>query len=285
MNYRHAYHAGNFADVVKHIVLTLVIAHLKQKQQPFRVIDTHAGVGLYDLTADAAQRTGEWEAGIGRLLGPDAAPLPPQLTAVLTPYLEVVRALNPPGQLRRYPGSPWIARALLRPQDQLVANELHPEDAAELRRVFPRDPQVKLMSIDGYTAMKALLPPRERRGVILIDPPYEEPRELQRLVDGLQAAVTRFATGIFIMWYPIKDPKLVADFHRRLVSAGHGRLLAIELLLRPPTDTSLLNGCGVVVLNAPYLLDATLAAILPMLAERLGQSPQARGGIERLGPP
>ena len=283
MNYRHTYHAGNFADVVKHLVLTLVIEHLKLKATPFRVIDTHAGIGAYDLTADAAERTGEWRDGIGRLIGPDADPLPPALELALKPYLDIVRAMNPPGSLRRYPGSPRIARALLRPQDQLVVNELHPEDAAKLRSQFIRDAQTKVLELDGWTALKALLPPKERRGVILIDPPFEERRELDRLVEGLAAAVQRFATGIFMLWYPIKNPNPIAEFHRRLVAAGHGRLLKIEILLRAPEDMERLNGCGLVVLNAPYRLDVTLKPVLSFLGERLAQSQSGFGEARWLG--
>ena len=272
MNYRHAYHAGNFADVVKHVVLMMVIEHLKQKDTPFRVIDTHAGVGAYDLTADAAERTGEWHGGIGRLIGADAEPLPAAMAQRLAPYLDIVRALNPPGSLRRYPGSPRIARALLRPQDRLVVNELHPEDAALLRQQFPRDSQTKVLELDGWTALKALLPPNERRGVILIDPPFEAPRELDRLVEGLAAAVKRFATGVFVLWYPIKDPRPVAAFHRRLVAAGHGSLLRIELMLRPAHDPDRLNGCGLIVVNAPYQLDASLTPVLAFLSGRMAET-------------
>ena len=282
MNYRHAFHAGNFADVVKHVVLMLVIEHLKQKDAPFRVIDTHAGIGLYDLTADEAQRTGEWRDGIGRLIGPDAAPLPADVARVLAPYLDVVRALNPPGLLRRYPGSPWIARQLLRSRDQLVVNELHPQDAGALRQLFARDDQVKVLALDGWTALRALLPPKERRGVILIDPPFEAPREFERLIAGLAAAVRRFATGVFVLWYPIKDPKPVAAFQRRLVEAGYRRVLAVELLLGPLDDIQRLNGCGLIVVNAPYQLDARLLPVLSVLRERLAQFGGARASVNWL---
>ena len=272
MNYRHAYHAGNFADVVKHAVLALVIAHLKQKDAPYRVIDTHAGIGSYDLTSEAAKKTGESLAGIGRLLGPDAPPIPEKVGAILEPYLAVVRALNPPGTLRRYPGSPRVARALLRDQDQLVVNELHPEDAALLRAEFRRDTQTKVLELDGWTALKSLLPPKERRGVILIDPPFELDRELDRIVDGLEEARKRFATGIYLVWYPIKDTKPVARFHQRLAEAGHPRLLKAELLIHPANAPERLNGCGLIVANTPYRMDVTLAVVLTFLAERLSAS-------------
>ncbi len=184
MNYRHAYHAGNFADVVKHAVLALVIEHLKLKPAPFRVIDTHAGIGVYDLTSEAAQKTGEWREGIGRLM---AAKLSPAAAEVLAPYLDIVRRLNPGGALVRYPGSPLLARELMRADDRLVVNELHPEDQDELKRHFAHDPQVRVMALDAWTALKALLPPPERRGVMLIDPAFEQTGELdapRRRIEG-----------------------------------------------------------------------------------------------------
>ena len=277
MNYRHAYHAGNFADVVKHAVLALVIERLKLKDAPFRVIDTHAGIGSYDLSAEPALKTSEWRGGIGQLLGPDAAPLPEELGALLHPYLSVVRAFNPPGALRRYPGSPRLARSLLRPQDRLVVNELHPEDAARLRGQFARDPQTRVLELDGWTALKSLLPPKERRGIVLVDPPFETEGELQRLATGLADAVGRFATGIYMLWYPIKDPVPIARLERQLVSAGHRRLMQVTLMLRQPRDAALLNGCGLWILNPPWQLDEALSRLLPLLAARLGDDEEAHG--------
>ena len=276
MNYRHAYHAGNFADVVKHAILALLITHLKQKETPFRVIDTHAGAGLYDLLGEAAGKTQEWREGIGRLIGPEAAPIPAPAAAALEPYLHVVRALNAKGRLARYPGSPRLARALLRPGDRLVVNELHPEDGAALRRLFARDPHTKVLGLDGWMALKSLLPPKERRGVILVDPPFEAPGELGRLVNGLCQAVERFATGIYLLWYPIKDEKPVATLHRALVGQGFARLLKAEVLIRRPRDSDRLNGAGLLVLNPPFTLVGQLEGLLPFLAERLAQGPGAR---------
>ena len=212
MNYRHAYHAGNFADVLKHAVLALVIEHLKLKPAPFRVIDTHAGVGVYDLGAEEAQKTGEWREGIGRIVSAD---LPPDAAAALAPYLGVVRGLNAQiareGTLTRYPGSPLLARRLMREGDHLVVNELHPEDNIALRKLFGHDPQTKVLELDGWTALKSLLPPKERRGVVLVDPAYEQPGELERLVQGLKEAARRFATGTILLWYPIKDVTAIAQ--------------------------------------------------------------------------
>lgn len=292
MNYRHAYHAGNFADVLKHITLALVIDYLKRKDAAFRVIDTHAGIGRYDLSSPEAQKTGEWRDGIGRLIGPAAEPIDdPALAELLAPYRDVVRrqaglppeptgahsgpSVSPPAEggaiaeLDSYPGSPWLARRLLRPGDKLIANELHPDDNAALARLFARDKQVSVMGLDGWTALKSLLPPPERRGVILIDPPFEEAGELDRLVTGLEAAVKRFATGVYLLWYPIKDPKPVARMQRRMAQLGLAKLMRIELSIGDDSDPGVLSGCGLIVVNPPYLLEQQLARILPELARRL----------------
>jgi 23S rRNA (adenine2030-N6)-methyltransferase len=282
MNYRHAYHAGNFADVLKHAVLTLVIDYLKRKPTPFRVIDTHAGSGCYDLNSGPAQKTGEWTRGIGRLLGPAALPIPDPVRPLLAPYLEAVASLNTPDALRRYPGSPLLARRLLRESDRLIVNELHPEDGAELATRFKRDRQTKVLRLDAWTVLKAALPPKERRGVILIDPPFEVPDELRRLERGLGDGVERFPTGIYLLWYPIKDPKPIEAFHRRLVSMGTRTVLDAQLLIRSPTDGTILNGCGLVIVNPPFQLDAILNVLLPFLAERLGEDGGARHRLRSL---
>ena len=282
MNYRHAYHAGNFADVLKHAVLALVIEHLKLKSAPFRVIDTHAGVGLYDLASEAATKTGEWRAGIGRILDAGAT-LSPESAAVLAPYLGVVRALNGDGPLQRYPGSPLLARHLMREGDRLVVNELHPEDHVALAKLFARDAQTKVLALDGFTALKALLPPKERRGVVLVDPAYEVEGELERLVHGLQEACRRFATGTILLWYPIKDAKPVAAFRKEIADLGLAKAMAVELLIRGPEDAALLNGAGLVVVNAPFTLSAMLGALLPDLARLLAQAPGAAFRLEQLG--
>jgi 23S rRNA (adenine2030-N6)-methyltransferase len=282
MNYRHAFHAGNFADVLKHVILAQVIDHLKQKPAPFRVIDTHAGAGRYDLGSDAAQRTGEWRTGIGRLLAQD---VPPAMAEILAPYLEAIRAENGGtlAPLARYPGSPAIARHLLRRSDQLVVNELHPDDHAALARAFAGDPQTKVLAIDGWTALRSLLPPKERRGVVLVDPPFEVPGDLSRLAEGLQDAVRRFETGIFLLWYPIKDAKRTRTFLSRLGDLGYAKLLAAELLIRRPADPDLLNGCGVAILNPPFRLAEKLGTALPYLADRLGSAAGAEGRLIDLG--
>jgi len=276
MNYRHVYHAGNFADVLKHAVLALVIEHLKLKDAPFRVIDTHAGTGLYDLASEEAQKTGEWRDGIGRIL---AAEPPAEIAGILAPYLDVVRAGNGAGGLLRYPGSPLIARRLLRPGDRLVANEAHPEDAARLAALFARDRAVKTLALDGWSALKALLPPRERRGVVLIDPPFEEPGEFHRMVDGLAAAHRRFATGTVILWYPIKDVRAVRAFSREAAALAIPKLLAAELFVATPYLDGELSGTGLLILNPPFTLEAKLAKLLPYLATTLKRGPGADSAL------
>jgi 23S rRNA (adenine2030-N6)-methyltransferase len=275
MNYRHAYHAGNFADVLKHVVLALVIDYLKRKDAPFRVIDTHAGIGRYALDSAEAGRTGEWRSGIGRLIGPDAAPLPADVAQVMAPYLDVVRAENPLPRLSVYPGSPLIACRLMRPQDVLVANELHPEDAASLKSAIGRDASVKLLALDGWIALKSLLPPKERRGVILIDPPFEEEGELARLAEGLGQAFHRFKTGVYLAWYPIKDRKPIDRFHKALADPAWPELLVVELMIRGQGAADRLNGCGLIVANPPHVLSKQLKTILSELSRRLALGPGA----------
>ncbi|MGQ0663754.1 MAG: 23S rRNA (adenine(2030)-N(6))-methyltransferase RlmJ [Pseudomonadota bacterium] len=278
MNYRHAFHAGNFGDVVKHAALALAIERLKQKEAPFCVLDTHAGVGRYDLGAPEALKTDEFRAGIARLL--EGAPLPRSLAQPLAPYLDVVREMNRGAPaLRWYPGSPGLALALLRPQDRLVLIELQPEDAKRLAAAMAGEPRVKVHAADGYTGLKAFLPPFERRGLVLIDPPFEDRDEFQRLARGLGHAHRRWASGIYLLWYPIKDRAPVRAFHDRLKATGIRRILVAEVLIRPDADPDRLNGCGLVVVNPPWRFEATLAALLPELLGRLAE----RGGRAQVG--
>ena len=280
MNYRHIYHAGNFADVLKHAVLALVIEHMKLKEGPFRVIDTHAGIGLYDLESVEAQKTGEWRDGIGRLL---AADLPQDVAGILAPYLQLVRAENDNTEhILRYPGSPVVARRLMRANDRLVVNETHPEDATRLAALFAKDRQTKVLALDGWTALKALLPPQERRGIVLIDPPFEEPGEFARLLEGLVAAHRRFATGTVILWYPIKDLRAVSTFARDAAALGIPKLLSIELAVATPRDDGPLSATGLLILNPPYTLEAKLTVLLPYLARLLQRDDGAMGRIEWL---
>ena len=279
MNYRHAFHAGNFADVLKHAVLALVIEHMKLKPAPFRIIDTHAGLGRYDLEADEARRTGEWRDGIGRIL---AAEPPADIAAILKPYLDVVAEGIPDASTRSlctYPGSPLLARRLMRRADRLVANELHPEDCEQLAELFSGDPQTKVLALDGWAVLKSLLPPKERRGVVLVDPPFEQPGEFARLARGLRDAVERFATGTVMLWYPAKDLRAVAAFQQELIALRLPKLIAVELSVRAPSQDAGLGATGLVILNAPYTLGSKLQVLMPWLSAMLMQ---AEGGGWRL---
>lgn len=274
MNYRHAFHAGGFADVVKHCVLALLIERLKLKDTAFRVIDTHAGIGVYDLAGDQARRSGEWRDGIGRLW---QRPLDPDLAALLSPWLDAVKAANAPGEaLIVYPGSPWIARHLFRRQDRLTAVELHPEDARALAARFAGDIQVRTIALDGWLALGAFLPPKERRGLVLVDPPYEEDNEFARLLDGFVNAHRRWPTGIYCLWYPVKDLVAVDRLRVGLARSGVRRLLRAELNVRARGAGGAFTGTGLIVCNPPWRFAETLSALLsglvPLLAQEDGAS-------------
>ena len=263
MNYRHAFHAGNFADCMKHAVLVWLLRAMARKDKGFMVLDTHAGIGRYDLTAVPAERTGEWRAGIGRLLG-NAAP-------ELADYLGLVGALG------LYPGSPVLVRALLRPQDRLVCCELHPEDFALLRREFRGDGQVAVHHRDAWEAIAAFLPPPERRGLTLFDPPYEAADEFARVVEAIALAGRRFATGVVVAWYPVKSRAQVRALHDSVRTAGVRDVVAVELWLRAPLDAARLNGCGLVVVNPPFGFEDAMAALLPALLAGLGMGEAGEG--------
>lgn len=283
MNYRHAYHAGNFADVLKHSVLALVLQYLKLKDAPFRVIDTHAGLASYDLTGPQAAKTGEWSSGIGRILGRGAPAMPADAAAYLAPYLQAVTALNAGGGLDHYPGSPLVALGLMRETDRLVANELHPEDAAALDDAIGGDRRVKILQLDAYTALKSLLPPPERRGVILIDPPFETRDEFDRLTRGLREAMRRFATGTYLVWYPIKDRSTVTAFHDEVIAARYPKAIVMELAVGATQNAFALNACGLLVINPPHTLQAAADRLLPYLAQHLAQGPGAASHVRWLG--
>ena len=268
MNYRHAFHAGNFADVLKHAVLTRIIEYLKRKPGAFRVIDTHAGIGLYDLSGDEAQRTGEWHDGIGKLM---QATLPDDAAVLLAPYLDAVKTLNPDGNIRFYPGSPLVTRSLLRGNDRLTAIELHPEDTLELKRHLAGDFQARVITLDGWLAMGAHMPPKEKRGLVLVDPPFEQKGEFDRLVDGLLKAYRRWPGGVYALWYPLKDRPQVEEFRQRLRETGIADILDIVIELRPASSEPKLDGCGMVVVNPPFVLEEEMATLLPVLREALGE--------------
>ncbi|MGO1160729.1 23S rRNA (adenine(2030)-N(6))-methyltransferase RlmJ [Brucella pseudogrignonensis] len=272
MNYRHAYHAGNFADVVKHVILSRIVEYLKRKDQAFRVIDTHAGIGLYDLRGIEAEKTDEWSGGIRRIFDAlDNGEIPPQAIELLQPYLEAVRAINPKGGLRHYPGSPLLTRHLLRKQDRLSAIELHPQDVKKLSKLFAGDYQARVIELDGWLSLGAHLPPKEKRGLVLVDPPFEIAGEFDRLVDGLVKAYKRFPGGTYAFWYPVKDRKEIERFARSLRETEIAKIMRIELSIRAPSLEPRLDGTGMIVVNPPYTLESEMQILLPCLTKLLSE--------------
>ncbi|MBV9537774.1 MAG: 23S rRNA (adenine(2030)-N(6))-methyltransferase RlmJ [Acidisphaera sp.] len=269
MNYRHQFHAGNFADCVKHALLLWIVRAMQRKPGAITALDTHAGPGAYDLDAGPAERTGEWRSGIARIL-----PDPPE---TLRPYAEAV------GGLRCYPGSPMLLRGALRPQDRLICCELHPEEHAALRRRFARDPQVAVHWRDGYEAVGALLPPTTARGLVLIDPPFERRDEYASLQQALSVAHRRWPVGVLAAWYPIKHRAPPRSFHAGVRESGIRDLVAAELWLRAPLDASRLNGCGLLVVQPPFGFEDAAREILAALRDRLGEHDAGDGwAVERI---
>ncbi|MDR3375409.1 MAG: 23S rRNA (adenine(2030)-N(6))-methyltransferase RlmJ [Ancalomicrobiaceae bacterium] len=281
MNYRHAYHAGNFADVFKHATLARTVLLLQKKDAAFRYVDTHAGPGLYDLTAPGPAKSGEWRDGIGRLLASNARS---DLADLLQPYFDAISfASETPvstGHMpRRYPGSPAIVRYLARRQDRLTLTELHPEERIDLAALYAGDIQVKVIELDGWLALKSFLPPKERRGLILIDPPFEEEGEFDRCLEGLVEAHQRFSTGVYMLWYPIKDARQVRRFKDRLAASGIRKILSADLAVRAPTADGRLAASGLIVINPPYTLDDEIRRLVSGLVKALTQGPGAGGEV------
>jgi 23S rRNA (adenine2030-N6)-methyltransferase len=268
MNYRHIYHAGNFADVLKHVVLARLVRYQQNKDKAFRMLDTHAGIGLYDLSSEEAQKTGEWVDGIGKLM---EAELPADVAEILAPYLDAVRELNPKGGIKLYPGSPKLARMLFRPQDRLSAMELHPEDYARLSRLFESDFQARVTELDGWLALGAHLPPKEKRGIVLVDPPFEEAGEYDRLVSGFANAYKRFSGGTYCLWYPIKKGAPIKDFHDKLNALDIPKMLCAELSVKSDRDATGLSGSGLIIVNPPFTLKDELHTVLPVIKTILAQ--------------
>jgi 23S rRNA (adenine2030-N6)-methyltransferase len=282
MNYRHAFHAGGFADVIRHIVLVRILSYLHDKPAAFRVIDTHAGAGVYDLTADEARRGGEWLTGIARLMQArfSASALP-----LLAPYLDIVRAFNPQTALQAYPGSPLIARALLRPQDRLTACEVEPKARKRLIEALRRDAQARVVDLDGWTALPAFVPPNERRGLVLIDPPYEQKDEFERMAAGFTEAFGKWPTGIYLLWYPVKVRRASDDLARHVAEVAGaarppGKCLRLELSVAPRSADAGLTSAGLLIVNPPWTLAGELKAILPELEKPLGQGGAGRFRLE-----
>lgn len=274
MNYRHAFHAGNHTEVFKHAVLTFILEGLREKPQPFSVLDTHAGIGLYDLTSEQAQKTGEYRHGVARALDRGLASAPG--------YVGLIEAMNPTG-LQAYPGSPEIVRRLLREDDRLTACELHPLDAETLKAAYRRDPRISIHHRDGYEAIGGLLPPSPRRGLVLIDPPYEKTDEAARLASALATGLKRWPNGIFMAWYPAKDSEIGDVLARSATAGGFPKALRAEFFPYAPGEATL-PGSGLLILNTPWKLDEKIAALCEELTGVLGEG---RGGwkVDRLTPP
>ncbi len=276
LSYRHAFHAGNFADVLKHMVLVTLIQSLRRKETPFFYLDTHAGIGSYDLQAAMARKTAEWQAGIGVIW--QAGDAPP----VVADYLAQVRAFNGEGELRRYPGSPLLVRPLLRDKDRMRLCELHPRDIEQLQQVFQGERRAQLAREDGFAALKSALPPPQRRGLVLIDPPYEVKTDYQTVADALQQGLKRFATGMYAVWYPVVDRAQIERMLRRIrdvaADGGAKSVLVVEQCLRPDEQMGM-SGSGMVVINPPWQFDEQMRAALDWLLPRLSEDGQ---GVNRL---
>jgi len=286
MNYRHGFHAGNFADVFKHAVLARILVYLGEKPQPYRVLDTHAGTGLYDLEGSQAARTGEWREGIGRLMRAlERGEIGEHIRALLAPYFAALAAQNDgsaaAGGLRFYPGSPRIALALMRPQDRLTACELEPHAFAALSARLRGDRRAKPMELDGWLAINAQLPPPERRGLVVVDPPFEAADEFDRLLNGLDLAMRKWASGSYLLWYPVKGPAASA-FIRRLRRVAPPKTLRVELHVRP-AEAGRFTGSGLILVNPPWRLAGELEILLPALAAVLADGRTGRSLVEPLG--
>lgn len=277
MNYRHAYHAGNFADVVKHAALVAILLHLRKKDKPFRVIDTHAGRGVYDLDSEAAQRTGEAAGGIARLADLSGASLPPAMAT----YLDIAGRVG----AARYPGSPLIAAQLLRQNDKLIAIEKHPEDEAALAQTLAPFKNAKSICADGYARLAALLPPPERRGLVLIDPPFEAENEFVQLAQALAGARKRFATGITLVWYPVKSTAASDAFAGEVLAGGSQEVarITIDIGREAKSDKDRLSAAGLLVINPPYGFVEEMRAAASLLAPRLGRTAPAKIAVTDLG--
>ncbi|MFI0488580.1 MAG: 23S rRNA (adenine(2030)-N(6))-methyltransferase RlmJ [Yersinia sp. (in: enterobacteria)] len=268
LSYRHSFHAGNHADVLKHTVQSLIIASLKEKEKPFLYLDTHAGAGRYQLSGEHAERTGEYLEGIGKLWQRDDLP------DDLSPYMSVINYVNRSEKLRYYPGSPLIARHLLREYDKIHLTELHSSDYPLLRNEFAKDERAKVQRADGYQQVKSQLPPPSRRGFILIDPSYEMKTDYQEVVKGIQEGYKRFATGTYALWYPVVLRQQVKRLLRDLEASGIRRILQIELAVRPDSDQQGMTASGMIVINPPWKLEQQMNTLLPWLHKALVPSGQ-----------
>jgi 23S rRNA (adenine2030-N6)-methyltransferase len=281
MNYRHGFHAGNFADILKHVMLTRILLHLGAKDAPYRIIDTHAGAGRYDLGSDEALRTHEWKDGVARL---DRSPLAPAAEALLKPWRDAVSGARALYGADAYPGSPWLCRHAMRAEDRLIAAELHPHTHKKLAAVLGRDSRCKALAVDGWNVLRANVPPKERRGLVLIDPPFEEKDEFATLLAEVIAAHRKWPTGIYALWYPIKDGGGAGDLVGGILDAGIRRLLRLEIDVDRPEAAGGLSATGLLVINPPWKLAEEAEILLPALTERLAQGQKPRYLCEPIHP-
>lgn len=270
--YRHLFHAGNFADVFKHALLARLLTGMTRKDKPLLCLDVHAGLGRYDLTHEWARKNEEFSNGIARLW--HAQGLPPAAAALLEPYLGVVRAENPHGELRCYPGSPRLMRALMRNTDRLVLTEYNADDCAVLGELFAGDARTQVRCADGHASLKALLPPLERRGLILLDSSFDRPREFETLIAVLREAHRRFATGVYALWYPLMEPAAMRVFERGVESCGVPRVLQLEISVLREGSPAGMRGCGLLVVNPVFGFEAEARVLLDALAPVLAREPR-----------
>jgi 23S rRNA (adenine2030-N6)-methyltransferase len=269
LSYRHAFHAGNFADVLKHCVLTLVLDYMTRKEKGFHYIDSHSGAGMYQLADEFAQKTGEYKDGITKLINEQNIP------EALQPYVDLIKELNPNSEtsdLDLYPGSPGIAKRFMRRQDSTHLFELHPTDIQHLNDFCYRWKKVFVKQSDGYQGVLGLLPPPSRRGVVLIDPPYELKEDYQKAVNTIIKAYNKFATGTYILWYPVVKRELVNEMKLTFINSDIKNLLQVEFCLSDDTDEYGMTGTGLFIVNPPWQLAKKMSEVLPYLKEKLGNA-------------
>ncbi len=276
LSYRHGFHAGNFADVLKHMVLVHCLEYMKQKDKPLRIIDTHAGAGVYKLNGPQAQKTREFDNGIGRLWQL------PDLPAAVETYMATLRELNEHGQLQVYPGSPLLAQHLIREQDRLFLHELHPSDFQFLRDCMRNDKRIKVHNEDGFAGLQALLPPPDRRALVLLDPSYEVKNDYQHLVKQVIQAHKRFATGTFAIWYPVVLRQRIDEMELALQKSGIKNIQLLELGLQPDNPEFGMTSSGMIVINPPWTLWSAMEEALPWLVDQLSENGAGFYRLEQL---
>ncbi len=266
MNYRHIYHAGNFADVVKHLAVVLCLDYLKKKQSPFCVLDAHGGCGMYHLKSMMADKTGEWRDGIGRFLRP---PLDSQLLETFADFRLYFDLVKDALEQDLYPGSPDLLARCIRSSDRLIANELHPDDFATLRDHMNIYSNSRVTHLDAYTFIRGHIPPQERRGLVLIDPPYEAKDEMETVCRQMQEWKKRWATGVYVLWYPIKAHLGTDKLKQAARSLGMNRTYNVEFLLHPADQPETFNGCGLLIFNVPFTVPESMERLIPLLHDKM----------------